>query len=90
MIKQIRTSVEGEIRFEAEYDQGRGDWRDFQKESRDMIHPIVNILFLMCNLTAILTTSPWTWNSMTGSTVFASSRIMDFDTKLIAILEVNF
>ena len=35
MIKQIRTSVEGEIRFEAEYDQGRGDWRDFQKEFYD-------------------------------------------------------
>ena len=78
MIKQIRTSVEGEIRFEAKYDQGRVDWRDFQKESRDMIHPIVNILFLMCNLTAILITSPWTWNFMKGST--APSRIMDFDT----------
>ena len=63
MIKQIRTSVEGEIRFEAEYDQGHGGWRDFQKESWVMIHPIANILFLMCDLTI----SPWTWDLVSKS-----------------------
>ena len=63
MIKQIRTSVEGEIRFKAEYDQGHGDWRDFQKESGVMIHPIANILFLMCNLAI----SPWTWDLVSKS-----------------------
>ena len=43
-------------RFEAEYDQGHG-WRDFQKESREMIHYIANILTMMQNLTF----SSWTW-----------------------------